>query len=80
MVTLLGIVGVLLFAAAFPRAADAAAWFITLFFIAPITLLAGGGTAYALNEGFGWGLSGATCFLGFGGAAALLVSYAVLKD
>jgi len=80
MVTLLGIVGVLLFAALFPRAADAAAWFITIFFIAPVTMLAAGGVAFALNEWLGWGLSGGTCFFGIGGAAALGISYFTLKD
>lgn len=80
MVTLIVIVVILLFAALFPRAADAAAWFITIFIIAPVALMGFGGAAFALNEWLGLGMSGWACFLGFGGAAAVVASYLVLKD
>ena len=79
MMTLLGIAAVVLLGVGFPRAADVAAWLMTLFFIAPIVLVAVGTAVYSLSTGFGWDLSARACYWGYGGAAALLMSYFILR-
>lgn len=80
MVTFLFIVGVVVFGVKFPRAADAAAWLLTLFFIAPVMLVATGTVVHIISSVAGWGWTPSTCYWGFGGAAALMVSTFVLKD
>lgn len=78
--TLLVLGAIIAFGVGFPRAANVAAWLLTLLVILPLTFLAFGSVGYVLNEVVGPGLSGRTAFVGSGAIAAAAVGRFILKD